>query len=61
MPLRTSDVNIYSTNVYGFIGGSVNFREANFGLGTMPITNQWLYSSGGGYAPIAGAQIIRGP
>ena len=28
---------------------------ANFGLGTLPITNQWLFSSTGtGYAPIVG-------
>ena len=53
-PLRTSDINIYSTNVYGFIGGGVTFGQANFGAGTMPITNQWLYSNGGAYAPVAG-------
>ncbi len=55
-PLLTKDINIYSTNVYGFIGGKVNFN-ANFGLGTMPITNWWLLKpdSGGGYAPVAGA------
>jgi hypothetical protein len=53
-PLRTADVSQYYTNVYGFIGGSVTFGGANFGLGTMPITNQWLYSSGGAYAPVAG-------
>ena len=54
-PILTSDINIYSTNVYGFIGGSVNIY-ANFGLGTLPITNQWLVKldSGGDYAPIGG-------
>ncbi len=54
-PILTSDINQWSTNVYGFIGGSVNFY-ANFGLGTMPITNQWLVKldSGGDYAPVAG-------
>ena len=42
------------TNIFAFIGGNVNFY-ANF-VGTMPITNQWLFSStGSGYAPIAGA------
>jgi len=55
-PLLTTDIGIYNTNVYGFVGGSVNFY-ANFGLGTMPITNQWLakLDSGGDYAPVAGA------
>ncbi len=42
-----------NTNVYGYIGGNVTFN-ANFGLGTMPITNQWLFSNGGAYAPVAG-------
>ena len=41
------------TNIFAFIGGNVNFF-ANF-VGTMPITNQWLFSNGGAYAPIAGA------
>ena len=53
-PILTTDINIYSTNVYSFIGGSVNFY-ANFGLGTLPITNQWIANTGSGYAPIAGA------
>ena len=53
-PILTTDISPYSTNVYGFIGGNVSFY-ANFGLGTMPITNQWLFSStGSGYAPVAG-------
>jgi hypothetical protein len=42
------------TNVYSFIGGSANF-SAVFGLGTLPITNQWIANTGSGYAPIAGA------
>ena len=54
VPILTTDINIYSTNVYSFIGGSVNFY-ANFGLGTLPITNQWIADTGSGYAPIAGA------
>ena len=53
-PILTTDIGQYNTNVYGFIGGSVSFY-ANFGLGTMPITNQWLFDNGTGYAPIAGA------
>jgi hypothetical protein len=54
VPILTTDINIYSTNVYGFIGGNVSFF-ANFGLGTMPVTNQWLFSSTGSeYAPVAG-------
>ena len=53
VPILTSD--IAPTNIYGFIGGNVSFY-ANFGLGTMPNTNQWLFSSTGtGYAPVAGA------
>ena len=28
---------------------------ANFGFGTMPITNQWLFDNGSGFVPIAGA------
>ena len=46
----------YNTNVYGFIGGNVQFH-AEFNAGTFPITNQWLLKpdSGGGYAPIVGA------
>jgi hypothetical protein len=42
------------TNLFAFIGGNVNFY-ANFGLGTLPITNQWLFNTGAGYVPIAGA------
>jgi hypothetical protein len=43
------------TNLFAFVGGSVNFY-ANFGLGTLPITNQWLVKldSGGDYAPVGG-------
>ncbi len=53
-PLLTTDIATNTSNVYGFVGGSVSFY-ANFGLGTMPITNQWLFSSTGtGYAPVAG-------
>ena len=63
-PILTSDVGglavgsagvANNTNVYGFIGGNVTFN-ATFGLGTIPITNQWLVKldSGGGYAPVAG-------
>ena len=53
-PILTTDISIYNTNVYAFSGGSVSFY-ANFGLGTLPITNQWLFSSTGtGYAPIVG-------
>ena len=52
VPILTSD--IAPTNIYGFIGGNVSFY-ANFGLGTMPNTNQWLFNNGTGYAPIAGA------
>jgi hypothetical protein len=51
VPILTTD--IIPTNIYAFIGGNVNFY-ANFGLGTMPNTNQWLFSStGSGYAPVA--------
>ena len=53
-PILTTDISIYNTNVYAFSGGSVSFY-AYFGLGTLPITNQWLFSSTGtGYAPIVG-------
>ncbi len=47
VPILTSD--ILPTNIYSFIGGNVNL-SANFGLGTLPITNQWLVKldSGGG-------------
>ena len=52
VPLLTTDIT--PTNIYGFIGGNVSFY-AYFGLGTMPNTNQWLFSStGSGYAPVAG-------
>jgi hypothetical protein len=46
----------FNTNVFGFIGGNVQFH-AEFNLGSMPITNQWVLKldSGGGYTPIAGA------
>ncbi|MGB7746536.1 MAG: hypothetical protein WBN75_04535, partial [Verrucomicrobiia bacterium] len=54
VPILTTDISPYSTNVYGFIGANVSF-SANFGLGTMPITNQWLFNNGGGYGPIFGA------
>ena len=55
VPILTTDISPYSTNVFGFIGGNVSF-SANFGLGTKPITNQWLFSStGSGYTPIVGA------
>ena len=53
-PILTTDISPYSTNVYSFIGGSVSF-SANFGRGTLPITNQWIADTGSGYAPIAGA------
>ena len=43
-PILTTDISPYSTNVYGFIGGNVSF-SANFGLGTQPITNQWLFTA----------------
>ncbi len=58
-PILTANINIaglataYTTNVYGFIGGNVTF-SANFGLGTMPITNQWLLNN----APIPGANSV---
>ena len=61
-PLLTSDVGnvgvgsaavANNTNVFGFIGGNVTFN-ATFGLGTMPITNQWLFNNGTGYTPVAG-------
>ena len=53
-PILTTDINVNSTNVYAFIGGSESIY-ANFGLCTLPITNQWLFSSTGtGYAPIVG-------
>ncbi len=58
VPVLTSDMNksgtLIITNVYSFIGGSASFA-ATFGLGTQPITNQWMANTGGGYAPIAGA------
>ncbi len=58
VPVLTSDMNksgtLIITNVYSFIGGNANFA-ATFGLGTQPITNQWMANTGGGYAPIAGA------
>ena len=41
------------TNIFAFIGGTVNF-SATFD-GSPPITNQWLFDNGTGYAPIAGA------
>ena len=41
------------TNLFAFVGGNVNFYAAFDG--TPPITNQWLFNSGPGYAPIAGA------
>ena len=57
-PQLTSDMNrsgtLLITNVYSFIGGSASFN-AVFGLGTQPITNQWIANTGSGYAPIAGA------
>ena len=55
-PLLTTDMDIYNTNVYAFYGGSVGFH-AEFNLGTLPITNQWLVKldSGGDYTPVAGA------
>ncbi len=58
VPVLTSDMNksgsLFITNVYSFIGGNANFA-ATFGLGTQPITNQWIANTGSGYAPIAGA------
>jgi len=52
VPILTTAV--FPTNVLGFVGGNVSFY-ANFGLGTVPLTNQWLFSSTGtGYAPVAG-------
>ena len=58
VPQLTSDMNssgtLFITNVYSFIGGSAGFNAA-FGLGTLPITNQWIADTGSGYAPIAGA------
>ena len=62
VPQLTTDIRDYNftaaskTNFYGFVGGNVGFN-ANFALGTLPITNQWLVKldSGGGYAPIVGA------
>ncbi len=53
-PILTSDIYQYSTNSYGFVGGSETF-SATFGLGTLPITNQWLFNNGTGYAPVSGA------
>ncbi|MGB7749563.1 MAG: LamG-like jellyroll fold domain-containing protein [Verrucomicrobiia bacterium] len=53
-PMLTSDIGQYNTNVFAFVGGSVNFY-ANFGFGNMPITNQWLFDNGSGFVPIAGA------
>ena len=55
-PILTTDINQYTTNVFAFINGNVQFH-AEFNLGTFPITNQWLLKpdSGGGYAPIVGA------
>ena len=61
-PILTSDVGglavgsagvANNTNVYGFIGGNVTFN-ATFGLGTLPITNQWLFNNGSGYVPVPG-------
>jgi hypothetical protein len=58
VPQLTSDMNqsgtLYITNVYSFIGGSASFN-AVFGLGTLPITNQWIANTGSGYASIVGA------
>ena len=58
VPQLTVNMNssgtLFITNVYSFIGGSASF-SANFGLGTLPITNQWIADTGSGYAPIAGA------
>jgi hypothetical protein len=53
-PVLTTDIGQYGTNIFAFIGGNVNFY-ANFGLGTLPITNQWLCmpDSGGGYTNVA--------
>ena len=55
-PILTSDINQWSTNVYSFMGGNVQFH-VEFNLGTMPITNQWVLKldSGSGYTPIVGA------
>jgi hypothetical protein len=64
-PILTTDIGgvapddpsvAFNTNVFGFIGGNVQFH-AEFNLGTMPITNQWVLKldSGGGYTPIVGA------
>jgi hypothetical protein len=64
-PILTTDIGgvtpddpsvAYNTNVYGFMGGNVQFH-AEFNAGTMPITNQWVLKldSGGGYTNIAGA------
>jgi hypothetical protein len=60
VPRVTTDVNENNftgplkTNFYAFIGGNVGFN-ANFALGTLPITNQWLFNNGTGYVPIVGA------
>jgi hypothetical protein len=59
VPIVTQDTGTADfgpvTNLFAFIGGSVNFYT-DFGLGTLPLTNQWLVKldSGGGYAPVVG-------
>jgi hypothetical protein len=58
VPILTSDINW--TNVYAFAKGNVTL-SANFGTGTLPVSNQWQVKldSGGLYANVAGANATN--